>query len=242
MQSRRKPPRRILFALLLAALISAYYFVPRERGAETSPALPPSQSATTPSARPALAPDDLPGLLVAARAVASAPPSAELLAAFASRREIMARLVRDDPEAALAAALTPHEYASLPPELQALVERPLAGVGFYGVLAICTHDPLTGHSTACRIERHVFLDEREIPAAIYGARRDRLTEEEASLYGVELDGVLALHADDAVVFPAERMSDDHARSGHLALIHRGLTLFFADRASLDAHLARLPSP
>ena len=241
MRSFRTPPRPLLVSLLLLGLVACFYLMPRQdrpppASADSPANVPPASTSPVP-----LDPADLSALLSAAR-TAPAAPSHELIAAFTARRAHLARLVREEPEAALAAALTPHEYASLPPELQALAERPLAGVGFYGVLAICTHDPLTGHSAACRIERHVFLEGREIPVTIYGSRRDRITEEEASLYGVELDGVLALHADDAVVLPAERMSDDPARAGQLALIHRGHVSFFADRASLDAHLARTASP
>lgn len=168
--------------------------------------------------------------------------SPELLAAFTARRESMMRLIREDPETALAFALTPHEYASLPPELQALTERPIVGVGFYGVLAVCNHDSASGHSSACHIKHHIFVNDREIPVTIYGSRRDRLTEEDASLYGVELDGVLALHSDDAVVFPGERMSDDPTHIGQFALLYRGQTYFFPDGDSLQKYLSQIAKP
>ena len=219
---------RTLIVLALPLLLGGAFFALRDK--------PPAPLPPASSFAPAL-----PVLLAAARSAPSA-PSPDVLAAFTDRRATMARLVREDPEAALAAALTPHEVASLPPDFQKLVERPLAGVGFYGVLAICSHGDDSDHAAACRVERHVFIEDREIPVAIYGSRRDRLTEEDASLYGVELDGVLALHADDAVVFPAERLSDDPAHAGHFAVIHRGRTTFFADRSALDAHLARLATP
>ncbi len=201
-------------------------------------------SRSTPSERMefALSEGGKPVLLAARRFAGGDELPPAFLEALEERREAMARMVREDPAAALAAALTPHEFASLPPELQELVERPLAAVGFYGVLAICSHDPVTGHSAACRIERHVFIDGRDIPVSIYGARIGRLTEEDASLYGVEIGGVLALHADDAVVFPAERMSDDPAHAGHFAVIYRGHTSFFADRTAVDTHLSGLNTP
>jgi hypothetical protein len=48
----------------------------------------------------------------------------------------------------------------------------------------------------------VILDGQVLVASIYGARLRRLTEENASIYGVALDGVIALHKDDGVVQPA----------------------------------------
>lgn len=176
-------------------------------------------------------------LLVQARAAAA--PAPELVASFAARRELMARLVRERPEEALAAALTPHEVESLPVELRGLVEKVVYGSGFYGVLATCNHSPLKEHTTDCKIEHHVIIDDREIPVSIYGSRLDRLTEEHASLYGIEIDGILALHEDDAVVFPAERMTDDPARAGQLAVIYFGETTFFEDQNALDEFLKRI---
>lgn len=122
-----------------------------------------------------------------------------------ARRSRMHALVRENPEAALAEALTPRRFAALPAEIQALVERPVADEGFYGVLAVCGHGPNEDHiEGACEIRHEVVLnfgtfDAEGFQASIYGTRHQRMTEESASIYGVVVDGHMALHEDDVVV-------------------------------------------
>ncbi len=121
-----------------------------------------------------------------------------------ARRERMASLIQNDPEKALAEALTPRMYADLPPEIQARVERPVVAEGFYGVLAVCSHGEGDGHSSACTIQHEVILGfgtfEAEVfRASIYGQRKEKLTVEQDSIFGVVMDGHMALHESEVVI-------------------------------------------
>jgi hypothetical protein len=156
------------------------------------------------------------------------------------RRQRMARLIREDPEAALAEALTPRQYAALPEAVQALVERPIATEDFYGVYAVCDHARGEPHSTACDIRREVVLgmgtfDSESLGAHIYGEREKKATVEKDFLYGVVLDGEIALHEDEAVLV------DDgpDVREGRYAVYHGDDIHYFEDIDEAEALRTRL---
>jgi len=136
------------------------------------------------------------------------------------RREAIAGLIASDPESAILLTPPPPQRAIPPPKLRDGLEQIVSGEGFYGVKAICNHGPEAEHGPGCRIEHEVFIDQKSYQAKIYGTRTARLTEESASIYGVALDGVLALHQDDIVVLPADAVVAG-APSDQLALIYRG---------------------
>jgi hypothetical protein len=164
---------------------------------------------------------------------------AEGRALLAARRPVMAALLASDPEAALLLTPSPVARATLPAELRGELEQIVAATGFYGVKAICNHAPGAAHAEACRIVPEAIIDGVIYPASIYGERQARLTEMDASLYGVVLDGRIALHPDDFVVLPAADVSPDPALAGQLAVIHHGRTTFTPGAASLPAHLQSL---
>ncbi|MFP4259727.1 MAG: hypothetical protein ACLFS1_01465 [Opitutales bacterium] len=156
------------------------------------------------------------------------------------RRQRMAGLIRQDPEAALAEALTPRQYAALPEAVQALVERPIATEDFYGVYAVCDHGAGASHSDACEINREVVLgmgtfDSEALRAHIYGAREKKATVENDALYGVALDGEIALHEDEAVLV------DDgpDAAEGRYAVYHGNEVHYFEDLNEAEALRTRL---
>jgi hypothetical protein len=159
-----------------------------------------------------------------------------------ARRQAMAELIATRPEDAILLAVPASHRAGLPMAVSDALESIVAGEGFYGVLAICDHDQEGGHTASCRIEYDVALGDAQYKASIYGSRRERLTEENASLYGVALDGKLALHEDDFVVLPGTAVSSDPARADQLALIYKGQTRYFTSEAALTTHLRSLFSP
>lgn len=158
-----------------------------------------------------------------------------------ARRTEMAELIQTDPKEALARALTPRQYAALPAEVQALVERPIAAEGFYGVLAICGHEPGAEHiEGACEIRHEAVLgfgtfDAEAFQASIYGEREQKLTVEQDSLYGVAMDGHIALHEHEAVIVD----DGEGAKGGRYALYHRGDVHYSDDLEALQAMRERL---
>ena len=159
-----------------------------------------------------------------------------------ARREAMRELIRANPQEAIFAAVPPAVREGLPEGVRAQLEEWVSGEGFYGVLSICDHDPGTGHAAACRIEYDAILGDRVYKASIYGARRERLTEESASLFGVALEGQLALHQDDFVIFDAAAFTSDPARAGGLAVLHRGKVTYVPDEAALVSLIPSLSLP
>ncbi|MCC5849242.1 MAG: hypothetical protein JJU29_14235 [Verrucomicrobia bacterium] len=157
-----------------------------------------------------------------------------------ARRERMNAWIREDPERALSEALSPRRHAALPASIRELVETPLATEGFYGVVAICNHGPDEEHIGSCEITHEVVtnfgtFDAEGYPASIYGAREERLTEENASIYGVVMDGHIALHEHDVVVI------DDGPGypGGRYAVYYRGQEWTTDDLAEVEALKARL---
>lgn len=146
-----------------------------------------------------------------------------------ARRPQMAAWIVDDPRRALSEAVTPRQFAALPEEIRSLVERPVVEEGFFGVLAICGHGPDEDHiEGACQIEHHVMLnfgtfDAEGFTASIYGAREKKMTVESDSIFGVALDGHMALHEDEIVIVD----DGEGWPEGRFAVYYRG-NVRFAD--------------
>lgn len=118
------------------------------------------------------------------------------IALAGERREWLLGLIQSDPQAALEAGLSAEELAALPPEIAALTERRIDQPAFYGVLAICNHDPGNPHGPACRIEREVrpggFADPERYMVHTFGAGLDRKTEENGRVTGIAIDSHMAV--------------------------------------------------
>lgn len=153
-----------------------------------------------------------------------------------ARMEQWPEWARRDPEAALLLSPAPASRARLPAEMQAMLEQPLAVVGFYGVRATCSHGD-AGHGPACRIDREIIVDGRLLEAAVYGERLERLTEEDASLYGMVVGNLVVLHADDVVLRPAGGDAESSVE-----IIYRGQIARVDDPATLPARLRSLLTP
>jgi hypothetical protein len=144
------------------------------------------------------------------------------------RRTQMSQWIQEDPERAIQEALTPRMFAALPPEIQEVVERPVAKEGFYGVLAICSHGPDEEHIGSCEIRHEVLFgfgtfEAEAYQAHIYGARQEKMTVEQASLFGVILDDQIALHEHDVVIVD----DGEGAEGGRFAVYYRGRS-YYAD--------------
>lgn len=158
---------------------------------------------------------------------------AEGRALLAARQVLWPDLARSNPEAALMLAPSPTAREVLPPDMAAQLEQIVSGEGFYGVKAICNHESTADHGAGCRIEHEVFIDGRSYQASIYGSRKQRLTEESASIYGVALGGLIALHEDDVVILPAA--------ADQVALIYRGKNTLVSE-TQLESRIQSLLNP
>ncbi len=109
----------------------------------------------------------------------------------AVRAPLFRSLLLQQPEQALALALSPLERAELPVAVAAHVERWRDGLGTLHVVDALPEEPL---DTSEGLERLVTFDGegQTMRAGVFGARAFEPTLERARLHGVELDGVIAL--------------------------------------------------
>jgi uncharacterized delta-60 repeat protein len=109
----------------------------------------------------------------------------------ALRRAAMVRLIRDEPEQALARAISRQIQALLPEEITSELEIHFDAHGDLEVLVLCgdeehdhSHDP---------VSRHLTLPDERLEAFVYGRREGQATKYDLPVHGIKLDGVAALH-------------------------------------------------
>ena len=110
------------------------------------------------------------------------------------RRSALAGLIRNDPQRALAVAVSQNTRAALPAEIQPLLEERVSGTGSITLLGVA---PAPGRRVAEPVYRSAVVDGREFHAYTYGRRARVPRVENASIQGIAIDGALAI--DDSPV-------------------------------------------
>jgi uncharacterized delta-60 repeat protein/M6 family metalloprotease-like protein len=130
---------------------------------------------------------------------------AEGRARAAERRAVLARLIKSDPRAALAAAVPMVVRQELPAEIVALLEERISG---QGRLALNALTPAPGEPVPAEtMYRSASIDGVNYRAHVYGRREMQATVPSASLVGIALDGQLALAESPVrVVEPGEQVA------------------------------------
>jgi uncharacterized delta-60 repeat protein len=163
----------------------------------TAEPLPAPLPATTEAARRAL-PVSAPLLawtdryLAAPDAAARAALLPEGLALARARRPLLAELIRQDPEAALAAALPRALRKLLPVEILADLEQPVSARAELALIQTCFHPPGAAHEPADDLHRATVIDDREYRVHVYGSRLRDGSLPATSLWGISLDRHLAV--------------------------------------------------
>lgn len=129
---------------------------------------------------------------------ASAVP--EQLARARERRVLLKQLMTEDPAQALACSLSFADYAALPPEIQAQVERPFSLAGQLRVLPVCgtlSRDaaPRPANAPGVVFEVQAEGSNQHWPAYVTGVRATLDTKEGIALQGFELDGQAAVRGE-----------------------------------------------
>lgn len=106
-----------------------------------------------------------------------------------TRRAVLAKLIRQDPEAALAAAVPMVVRQQLPAEIADLLEERVSGVG---ELALNAVTPIPGEKVREPLFRATVLQGREYRAFVYGRRAAQATVRSTSMVGIAIDGDLAV--------------------------------------------------
>jgi len=121
------------------------------------------------------------------------------------RREVLAKLIRTDPRAALSAAVPMVVRQQLPAEIVDLLEQ---RVSARGVLALNAVTPLPGQAVAEPLFRSALIDGEEYRAYVYGRRETQSTVSATSILGIAVDHALAVSESPLrVLEPGETAAD-----------------------------------
>lgn len=117
----------------------------------------------------------------------------EAIALAKQRRERMRWLMKNDPEQAIAEAVSYAEYERVPQSMRAYVEEPFSEVAELMVLPVCNldhdHDAHHEHPAASYVLK---MNGESYSAGVYGRRLSIDTKEGTSLQGIVLDGLAAI--------------------------------------------------
>ncbi len=106
-----------------------------------------------------------------------------------ARRMTLARLIREDPEQALAAAVPMTVRSGLPAEITGLLEERVSGTG---ELALLGATPMLGKSVDQPLFRRALIGRQEYQAFTYGRLAKAATLAKVFIHGIAVDEVLAV--------------------------------------------------
>jgi hypothetical protein len=122
-----------------------------------------------------------------------------------ARREEMRRLMRENPSEAMTRALSWSEWAALPENIRALVERPFSEVVDFEVLPSCPPREEGGVNNVH--PHHVVVSGQSYHGYVYGSKALMTSKEDMPARGILLDGMAVL-AEQAV----ERLDGENLRA------------------------------
>jgi uncharacterized delta-60 repeat protein len=122
----------------------------------------------------------------------------------AIRREAMVKMIRTNPERALALAVPFMVRKKLPEEVVSMLETRVSGTG---ELALHAATPAPGQKVDQAMFRSALIDGTEYSAFTYGRRTLQTTLPQASIIGVALDGSLAVSESPVRVLEAGETPD-----------------------------------
>jgi hypothetical protein len=112
-----------------------------------------------------------------------------------ARRSLMERLIREDPESAIAEALTFAEWAALPPEIQTLVEKPFSIVADFDFYPVCTPPGAIFDPGAPKYVAVLGTsDGTSLETFVSGDRRSMMSKKKLPAQGVALGSLAAMRA------------------------------------------------
>jgi len=115
------------------------------------------------------------------------------LALAESRHARMTRLIRENPQQAIAEALSFAQWAALPKEIQGLVERPFSVVADYEYYPVCVPPGEQRPSGAAEYVAKLSMnDGTRLEAFVYGQRRGLMSKTNLPVQGISLDGAAAV--------------------------------------------------
>ena len=118
------------------------------------------------------------------------------------RRKRIERLIRENPQQAIAESLTWTEWQSLPEALRSLVERPFSIVANYAYYPVCLPPGSTPVPGAPNYIAELQLpDGQSLQTFVYGTRSDLGSKRSLPAQGIMLDGLAALRPEVIQTIP-----------------------------------------
>ncbi len=154
------------------------------------------------------------------------------------RREVMARLVEEDPRSAVELAVPARVRQKLPEEIRQHVEQEVSGYGDYLVFIYDEADPQTGEFTRSRTERKVVLGGQTYEARVYGRKEGMTTKLNIPLRGVVVGDRVALAESPVRLLDEDERVSGPGSPGVDAEVG-GKVLHFESREELDRFGAEL---
>ncbi|HYG82745.1 MAG TPA: hypothetical protein VD861_20280 [Pyrinomonadaceae bacterium] len=148
------------------------------------------------------------------------------------RREVMARLIEEDPRSAVEMAVPARVRGKLPESIRREVEQEVSGYGDYLVLVYDELDPQTGEFVRARTERKVVLNGKTYRASVYGRKTGMTTKLNIPLRGVVMGDAIALAESPVRILADEERSATSVGQGIDAEVG-GRVLHFETREELD---------
>ena len=122
------------------------------------------------------------------------------------RRKRIERLIRENPQQAIAESLTWTEWQSLPEALRSLVERPFSIVANYAYYPVCLPPGSTPVPGAPNYIAELQLpDGQSLQTFVYGTRSDLGSKRSLPAQGIMLDGLAALRPEVIQTIPDSDM-------------------------------------
>lgn len=118
---------------------------------------------------------------------------ANVMAMAEARQARMKRLIRENPRQAIAEALSFEQWAALPKEIQALVEKPFSVVADYEYYPVCVPPGEQRPEGAAEyVAKLSMSDGSSLEAFVYGQRRGLMSKKNLPVQGISLDGAAAV--------------------------------------------------
>ena len=108
------------------------------------------------------------------------------------RRALLSALIRTDPEAALDATFPRARRTGLPTALLGELEEIVSARAELAVIQTCFHAPGTTHNPTHNLYRATVINDREYRVHVYGSRLADASLPATSLFGIALNGHLAV--------------------------------------------------
>lgn len=127
-----------------------------------------------------------------------------------SRREIMMRLIMQDPARALQEAVSWSEWQSLPENIRAEVEQPFSRIARYSLLPVCGETPTSTGAQAHLLRILHASGSSPVQVFLPAGSAEITSKHQLAIQGIQLDSVAAIHPEPlSILSPSDANAVSH---------------------------------